>query len=362
MPGDVQPLATEYVGPMIELIQKLEKKNHTYVLNDGVYFDVTTFPAYGKLSKQKLDQLREGARVAVKEDKRNPQDFVLWKFSKPGEPKWPSPWGEGRPGWHIECSAMSANLLGETFDLHGGGADLAFPHHECEIAQSESASGKLFAKYWVHNGFIRVNQEKMSKSLGNFFTLRDIFKKYSPQVVRFLFLQSHYRSPIDFSDEILDQARNGLTRLHDFAKRLENYEPTLSQDETRLPSSVIAQLLQKTEDIFEHSMDDDFETAGALAAWFDCLKELNKLLDQQLLTSVDKTAVLEFMKKIDAVLGVLFPEAEIALDDEIVELISQRETARKNKDWSRSDEIRQQLLAKGILLEDTPKGTVWKRV
>ncbi|MBP9770953.1 cysteine--tRNA ligase, partial [Candidatus Gracilibacteria bacterium] len=221
MVPDVQPLATDHVPEMIELIQGLEKQGFTYVLDDGVYYEVAKFTEYGKLSKQKLEDLRVGSRVEVKDGKKSPYDFVLWKFKKEGEPSWSSPWGEGRPGWHIECSAMTWKHLGEKFDIHGGGLDLTFPHHECEIAQSEPVFGKgSFSKYWMHNGFINVDNEKMSKSLGNFFTLKEIFEKYDPKVVRFMFLQTHYRNPVNFSNVLLDQAKAGLSRLHDFVRNL----------------------------------------------------------------------------------------------------------------------------------------------
>lgn len=358
MPGDVQPKATDHVEQMIAIIKLLEKKEATYVLDDGVYYDVTKFPEYGKLSKQKLDALKSGVRVALKESKRNPQDFVLWKFSKPGEPSWKSPWGEGRPGWHIECSAMSREYLGETFDIHGGGADLTFPHHECEIAQSELAFDKPFSRYWLHNGFIRIDNEKMSKSLGNFFLLRDIFKKFDPQAVRFLFLQTHYRSPIDFSDEVLQQAKNSLARLQDFMMRLKNYEPTGKNK----PQKEIKVLLKEAQEKFETSMEDDFETSGALAACFDVVKEINRAMDQADLTRDSKEAVMTFFMRIDAVLGIFVQTENETVDDEILELIQQREGARKTKDWKLSDQIRDQLLEKGIQLEDTPQGTVWKKI
>lgn len=358
MPGDVQPLATdpENIKEMIHIIQELEKKGYTYILEgDGVYYDVSKFKDYGKLSKQKLDELKSGIRVAVKEGKRNPQDFVLWKFAKPGEPKWESPWGDGRPGWHIECSAMSKRLLGETIDIHGGGADLTFPHHECEIAQSEACFEKPFVRYWLHNGFINVNNEKMSKSLGNFFTLRDIFKKYNPQAVRFLFLQTHYRSPIEFSDQILDQATQSLGRFHDFMRRLESFIPNEKGKQAEVEN-----LLENIQQKFEEAMDDDFEVSKALASCFDLIKEVNKKIDQQNLSDVSKQNVLNLIARLDSVLGI-FIQKEEKIDPEIAELISQREQARKNKDWAASDKIRDELLAKGIQLEDTAQGTLWKR-
>jgi len=359
MAGDVQPKATDHVVEMVQIIEMLEQKGHTYVIpDDGVYFDVTTFKKYGKLSKQKLDELKSGARVAVKEGKRNPQDFVLWKFSKPGEPLWPSPWGEGRPGWHIECSAMSSKYLGETFDIHGGGADLTFPHHECEIAQSESYTGKKFSKYWLHNGFIQVNNEKMSKSLGNFFTLRDVFKKFDPQVVRYLFLQTHYRSPIEFSDALLEQSKNSLERVHDFYQRLSDFEtPENSGGESN-----IVGLIEMTKKQFEEAMDNDFETPVALAACFDLIKEINKMMDKKTLTRLEKEQLMTFLERIDAVLGIFIPTSTSSIDADIEKLIQEREAARDSKNWKRADEIRDELLAKGIKLEDGAGGTKWKKI
>lgn len=358
MKPDVQPKATEYVPQMIELIKDLEKKGFTYLLDDGVYFDVTKFKDYGKLSKQKMDKLKAGSRVAVKVGKRNPQDFVLWKFSKPGEPFWESQWGVGRPGWHIECSAMSKQILGVTFDIHGGGADLVFPHHECEIAQSEAANGAPFVNYWLHNGFIRINNEKMSKSLGNFFTLRDIFEKYDSMAVRLLFLQTHYRSPIDFSNEILNQAKNTLMRLHDFSRKIRAYKAAQDKNDT---DAVIDEVLGNSKRNFEERMDDDFETSGGLAAWFDCMKALNKLLDEKKISAASQKNVIDFMMKLDTVLGVLEPKEAMTINQDVATLIEKRNAARKAKDFKTSDQIRDELLKIGVQLEDTPEGTTWKK-
>jgi cysteinyl-tRNA synthetase len=358
MAGDVEPKATENIAEMITLIEGLDKRGYTYVLDDGVYFDVRKFAAYGKLSKQNLDELKSGARVVLNEKKRNPQDFVLWKFAKEGEPQWESPWGSGRPGWHIECSAMSSKYLGQTFDIHGGGADLAFPHHECEIAQSEAFSGKEFAKYWIHNGFIQVNNEKMSKSLGNFFTLRDIFKTYDPQVVRFMFLQTHYRSPIEFSDSILSQSRNGLMRLHDFMRRLEDFKP----GDVKGGQTEVEEMISSTEKRFREAMEDDFETPGALAALFDFVKGINKMIDAGNLSSESREKVMTFLMRLDFVFGLLQSTRDESVDSEVMELIEMRNKARKDKDWSKADELRKKLLVKGIIVEDGPAGTTWKKV
>ncbi len=358
MVPDVLPKATHHVEQMIELIRKLEKKGATYVLDDGVYFDISKFPEYGKLSKQDLDALKSGARVKTKESKRQFQDFVLWKFSKPGEPEWASPWGSGRPGWHIECSAMSREYLGDSFDIHGGGADLMFPHHECEIAQSECALDKPFAKYWLHNGFIQINNEKMSKSLGNFFLLRDVFAKYPPQAVRYLFLQTHYRSPIEFTDEILAQSKNSLMRLHDFMNRMKNHEPEIANGKQQDFDDFIA----STQKNFEDAMDDDFETPQALAALFDFVKEVNRRMDAKNLTRDSQELAMTFLMRIDSVLCVLVSTQSDEVDSETTMLMEEREKARKNKDWKKSDELRDELLKRGIQLEDTPQGTTWKKI
>lgn len=359
MVPDVQPLATEHVPEMIELIQALEKQGFTYVLDDGVYYEVSKFKEYGKLSKQKLEDLRVGSRVEVKDDKKTPYDFVLWKFKKEGEPSWPSPWGEGRPGWHIECSAMTWKHLGEKFDIHGGGLDLTFPHHECEIAQSEPVFGKgSFSKYWMHNGFINVDNEKMSKSLGNFFTLTDIFEKYDPKVVRFMFLQTHYRNPVNFSDALLDQSKAGLSRLHDFVRNLNNL---LDQSEEGSISENLNASIKVARDNFEAAMDDDFDTSGALGAVFELVKEVNVMMKNSTLNKIELSAVLNFLQLVDKIFGVIFVE-ETSLDKDVEKLIEKRNLARKSKDFKTSDDIRDELLKKGIVLEDTPQGTIWKKV
>lgn len=359
MVPDVQPLATEHVPEMIELIQALEKQGFTYVLDDGVYYEVSKFKEYGKLSKQKLEDLRVGSRVEVKDDKKTPYDFVLWKFKKEGEPSWPSPWGEGRPGWHIECSAMTWKHLGERFDIHGGGLDLTFPHHECEIAQSEPVFGKgSFSKYWMHNGFINVDNEKMSKSLGNFFTLTDIFEKYDPKVVRFMFLQTHYRNPVNFSDALLDQSKAGLSRLHDFVRNLNNL---LDQSEEGAISENLNAAIKVARGDFEAAMDDDFDTSGALGAVFELVKEVNVMMKNSTLNKIELSAVLNFLQLVDKIFGVIFVE-ETSLDKDVEKLIEKRNLARKAKDFKTSDDIRGELLKKGIVLEDTPQGTIWKKL
>ena len=354
MEPDFRPKATECIPEMLELIEGLEKNGYTYVTSDGVYFDVSKFEDYGKLSKQRLDELKSGIRVSLNEEKRNPYDFVLWKFAKPGEPMWESKWGAGRPGWHIECSAMSNKYLNGVIDIHGGGADLAFPHHECEIAQSEAYSGKQFVKYWIHNGFICINNEKMSKSLNNFFTMKDIFKLYKPQAVRFLFLQTHYASPINYSDETITQASNALNRMHDFIERLSSYDDN--------GDDAAESALKLAKEDFEKSMDNNFDTAGALAACFDLIKHVNKLIDHKMLSGLGRDNTLSVLKDIDGVLGVLFPLVVDEIPAEIKELATKRDEARAKKDWAQSDAIRDELAEKGYKLEDSPKGTVIKKL
>ena len=352
---DHQPKATEYIPQMIKLIEKLIEKEYAYELDDGVYFEVEKFPSYGKLSGQNQDELKAGARIEKDDKKRHPHDFVLWKKAKPNEPSWPSPWGDGRPGWHIECSAMSMNLLGESFDIHGGGMDLIFPHHEDEIAQSECATGKPYVKYWLHNGFININNEKMSKSLGNFFTLKDIFKKYDPNTVRFLLISTHYRSPINFSHDLLDQSENALNRIKDFLINLKNYK---SKSEKSDPS--LEKILEETIKDFEKRMDDDFDTAGGIGILYNLIKEVNVLMKNEGIAEKDIEKINTILEKIDSVLCVL-PKIDQQIDEEIENLITERNNARKNKDFARADEIRKLLDKKGIVLEDTPKGTIWKR-
>jgi len=351
---DHEPRATEHIGEIIAMIQKLIEKEKAYRAENGdVYYDVSSFEGYGKLSGKNIEDLRAGERVAVDEAKDDPLDFVLWKAAKPGEPSWDSPWGPGRPGWHIECSAMSTSHLGANFDIHGGGQDLQFPHHENEIAQSEAATGCHFANIWMHNGFVRVDDEKMSKSLGNFFTIRDVLARYPAEVVRYFILTSHYRSPLNYSDEHLDQAKGALTRLY---TALRGITPKEVAD---------GGVYEKR---FQEAMDDDFNTPAALSILFDLARDINSNRD-----TPEKAAELAgILKRLSGVLGLLQndPEhflrggfsAKASLDEmEIEELIEQRLKARERKDWNESDRIRDLLAEKGILLEDTPQGTTWRR-
>ncbi|MFA7277933.1 MAG: cysteine--tRNA ligase [Candidatus Gracilibacteria bacterium] len=354
LPADVHPMATEYTDAMISLISELEKKDCTYMANDGVYFDITKFPEYGKLSGQNLDELQAGSRVAVNDDKRNPQDFVLWKLEKPGEPAWESPWGRGRPGWHIECSAMVKSVLGQPIDIHGGGLDLIFPHHECEVAQSEAAYGVPFSKYWVHNGFVNINKEKMSKSLNNFVTLRESFKSYPGRVIRYLYLLTHYRSPLDFSEEVLEQAKNSLARIDQFWRLLANYKVG---DLDGLKNIDIEGPARK----FDDFLSNDFDVPGALGVLFSAISDFNEDMSLSALSQDQVNSIKNLFLKFDQVLAIL-PDEEKDLDSEIQGLIDERETARKAKDFAKSDEIRDALKARGIVLEDTPNGVMWKRV
>jgi cysteinyl-tRNA synthetase len=370
----IEPKATEHIDDIIALVQKLIDAGKAYAADGDVYFAVQSFDNYLKLSKRNLDEMQAGARIAPGEKKRNPMDFALWKAAKPGEPSWPSPWGEGRPGWHIECSAMSTRYLGESFDIHGGGKDLIFPHHENEIAQSEAASGKPFVKYWIHNGFVNVNQEKMSKSLGNFFTIRDILQQYDPEVVRFFILSAHYRSPIDFSDQNLKEARHGLTRF---------YEGLLAAGEVlrqcEVDTSIEAEEGKELRERFESAMDDDFNTAQAIGFLFDGVRNMNRLMsEKKFRKKKDKVAAVSALyhtlRELGGVLGIFTSEPAAwlerqkmaALADmdisaaEIEEKIAQRLQARKDKDFARSDAIRDELEARGILLLDSAEGTSWK--
>lgn len=350
---DVNPYATQYIHEMIEIIKKMEKNEFTYVINeDGVYYDLSKFEEYGKLSGVNLEK-QMGVRLESKDQKRNHQDFVLWKFKKEGEPSWESPWGEGRPGWHLECTAMIWKNIGIPFDIHGGGADLIMPHHEGEIAQGYAAFGEGYAKYWMHNGFINVDNEKMSKSLGNFFTMNDIFKKYDPKVVRYFVLQVHYRAPVNFADTLLDQAKNSLDRINNFVERLHDAKGEHTD---------INRIVEKAKNEFESCMDDDFEISGALASLFEFVREINQLVDNGKIDEQNKNEILIFLKKINSVLNVIDLEQKTYdVGSEVEELISKREEARKSKDWKEADRIRDELKAKGITLLDTPQGVKRKK-
>jgi len=358
----VHPKATENIDAIIDLIKKLEEKGYAYVVDGDVYFDTKKFSEYGKLSGHNLEDLESGARVDVDERKRNPMDFALWKAQKPGEPAWESPWGMGRPGWHIECSAMANRYLGDTIDIHSGGQDLVFPHHENEIAQSEAANGKPFARFWVHNGFINVNNEKMSKSAGNFFTVREIVEKFDYEVIRFFMLSAHYRSPINFSAELLEQAKNGLDRMYNCLDNLKYLKDKAPQkEEQSREDTELKDNLMKLKGKFIEAMEDDLNTADAIAALFEMVKEINTAVNA---SSISKDIIgfsYDLLKELGGVLGILQKDKEDKLDAEIEELIKIRQQARKEKNWKLADEMRDKLKEMGILLEDTPQGVKWRR-
>ena len=353
IPPDAEPKATDHIAEIISMCEKLIEKGHAYVADNGdVYYDVYSFPTYGKLSGKSLEDLQAGARVEPGDVKRNPLDFALWKSAKPDEPSWQSPWGDGRPGWHIECSAMSTKALGDTFDIHGGGADLTFPHHENEIAQSEGATGHPFVKYWMHNGFVRINDEKMSKSLGNFFTVREILERYQAEEVRYFILTSQYRSPLNYSDEHLDNARNALTRFYTALRGLPEATPAADT---------------QFEKDFHAAMQDDFNTPEALATLFELVREINRVRADDEATAASLGALL---RQLGDLIGILQSDAESYLrggasandgDAEIDTLVAQRNEAKANKDWGTADEIRNKLQEMGIVLEDGPSGTTWRR-
>ena len=354
--ADVHPRATQHIGEIIRLIKKLEDTGHAYAVNGDVYFDTASDPDYGKLSGQNLEDREAGKRVEVDDVKKNPMDFALWKAQKPGEPAWKSPWGMGRPGWHIECSAMSMKYLGETFDIHCGGVDLIFPHHENEIAQSECATGKPFAKYWMHNGHINVDNRKMSKSLGNFFTVRDIAQQYDLEAVRMFMLSAHYRSPINFSRELIEQAASSLARLY----TARNNALFLLEDAPQRPmNEQEQQFVQRADKAlcdFDQAMNDDLNTADALGVIFEYARDMNIALEGK--NAPCKEALekgLAALKEMTGVLGILSKELDTTPED-VKALVEARSQAKKAKDFAKADQLRQQVLEMGYAIEDTPKG------
>lgn len=372
-PASIEPKATEHMAEIVQLTETLIAKGLAYQVNGDVYFAVPQYSGYGRLSKRRLDDLQAGARVDVDERKRDPMDFALWKSAKPGEPAWPSPWGQGRPGWHIECSAMSMKHLGETFDIHGGGMDLIFPHHENEIAQSCGATGKEFARYWIHNGFVQINKEKMSKSLGNFFTIREIFEKsewpgeVTGEILRYFLLSIHYHGPLDFSDQALKEAKQALDGFYDLFNRLS--EAGQGSTDTNGDLQLAIGIAKGT---FNRGMEDDFNTPVALAAFQQLRGEINTLIRKGISTEVRKEAREEF-RSLGKVFG-LFQldrwqfnlnvgrEAGFSSDLEVQKMVDERTAAKKAKDFKRADAIRQALTAQGIIIEDKPDGTSrWKR-
>ncbi len=364
-----EPKATDHIPEIIGVIQRLLERGHAYEAGGDVFFAVETFSEYGKLSGRRLQDMQAGARVKIDERKRNPSDFVLWKAAKPKEPMWDSPWGKGRPGWHIECSAMSTHFLGERFDIHGGGKDLIFPHHENEIAQSEGAFGQHFVNFWVHNGFVKINEEKMSKSLGNFLMIKDILKQYHPEAVRLFLLSSHYRSPVDFTDQAMTEAETGLEKIYALLARMAHIESPGHDQETS--GDLWA--------LFCEAMDDDFNTARGLGHVFDAMRRVNRLMDdmEEALSEQEQekiSSVRADLMRVAGVLGICTETAShffehrkaqaverAAIDEALVEqLIADRVQARHQKDWARADQIRQQLSDMNVVLEDRSEGTTWK--
>lgn len=356
----VHPKVTDTIPEIIRFVETLIQKGFAYESNGDVYFDTTRYEGYGKLSKQSIEDLDSGARVEVNEQKKNPVDFALWKAYKPGEPYWESPWGKGRPGWHIECSVMSTKFLGETLDIHAGGQDLIFPHHENEIAQSEAYSGKPYVRYWLHNGYINIDNEKMSKSKGNFFTVRDILKEYEPEVIRFFMLQAHYRSPINFSRELIEAASNGLERLYNVKENLIYRAGNALNLELKQEEEAAVNELEAFRQEYMEAMDDDLNTADAVAAIFELARAINIRLQEEPSKAYLEKALFMLTELCD-VLGILNRQQE-SLDSEVEALIEKRQDARKNKDWATSDQIRDQLKAMGVQLEDTPQGVKWSRI
>ena len=362
-PATKNPLATEEICGMVDMIQNLIDKGYAYEKNGTVYFRVRQFKDYGKLSHKNLDDLRSGERsllVTGEDEKEDPLDFVLWKPKKEGEPAWESPWSEGRPGWHIECSEMSKKYLGEQIDIHAGGEDLVFPHHENEIAQSEAANGKEFARYWMHNAFLNIDNRKMSKSLGNFRTVREISEQYDLQVLRFFMLSAHYRSPLNFSADLMEASKNGLERIVNAA---DNLKYLISAATAQEMTAEEKEAFAKTDEFvkgFEAAMEDDFNTADAVAAVFDLVKYINTNVSAQN-SKECLQSYLDLLVKLCDVLGLIVDKKEELLDEEIEKLIEERQAARKAKNFARADEIRDELLSKGIILKDTREGVQWKK-
>ncbi len=355
----LNPRVTENIQEIIDFIAALVEKDFAYEARGDVYYRTSKFAEYGKLSNQNLEELQYGIRIEVDDRKESPQDFVLWKAAKPGEIYWDSPWGQGRPGWHIECSAMVRKYLGETIDIHGGGQDLTFPHHECEIAQTEAVTGHPMANYWMHNAFLNIDNEKMSKSLGNGILIRDLVKQIKPQVFRFFMLSAHYRNPLNFSDESLKQASNALERIQNAYDNLKHRLATASA--TSEIESALTDRLAAIASQFDDKMNDDFNTPDAITAVFDLVAEANLYLQQERVNAAALQLFLDQLQAFDQTLGILSQQADELFDEEIEQLIIERTESRKSKNWARADEIRDLLTEKGIFLEDTPQGIRWRR-
>jgi len=354
------PRATEFIDEIVAFVQDLIDRGYAYEVDGDVYFQTKKFDEYGKLSGQNLEDLQAGARISVDERKKDPMDFAIWKNQKPGEPAWKSPWGMGRPGWHIECSCMAHKLLGETIDIHAGGYDLIFPHHENEIAQSECRTGKVFANYWMHSAFLNINNQKMSKSLNNFFTAREILEEYEPDVVRMFMLSGHYRTQLNFSKELLDSTKTGLERLYNSISNLENLLEEVKEDSLKDSEKEYVNKIQGYKEKYIEKMDDDFNTADAISTIFDMVRDINTNISGDSSKELVKIC-LDMIRELGAPLGILQKSTKTSLDEEIEALIQKRQQARKDRNWALADEIRDELKARGIVLEDTPQGVRWKR-
>ena len=357
----VNPRATEYITQIIDFVKGLIDKGYAYEVDGDVYFSTKKFGDYGKLSGQNIEDLQSGARISIDERKKDPMDFAIWKAQKPGEPAWKSPWGMGRPGWHIECSCMAKNILGDTIDIHAGGSDLAFPHHENEIAQSEALTGKTFANYWLHSAFVNVNNQKMSKSLNNFLTARAALEKFDADVIRFLMLSAHYRQQLNFSEELLLSAKASVERIYNTIYNLENLLDEVRTTHITDEEKKYLQSLNKYKEKYIEKMDDDFNTADAITAIFDLIKDVN--INVNIDSSKELiTGCLNLIRELGKPLGMLQKSTKVNLDDEIQKLVNERQQARKNKNWALADKIRDDLKSRGIVLEDTPQGIRWHKI
>lgn len=359
--ASLNPRVTDNMDSIIDFIRELIERDFAYENGGDVFYRTRKFDDYGKLSQQKIDELQFGIRIEVDERKESPEDFVLWKAAKPGEIFWESPWGDGRPGWHIECSAMARRYLGDTLDIHGGGQDLQFPHHECEVAQSEVLTGKPLANYWMHNGYIRINNEKMSKSLGNGVLVKDLREQYTKEAIRYFMLSTHYRNPLNYSDEVMDQAQNGIDRI---ANAVGNVRHRLKNAVGSTDGKTGVEVARKMTEVlaeFHNKMQDDFNTPDAITAMFQWVTETNHLLQQASVPVEDLQTVLDAFEEMNGVLRIVDSSADELLDEDIERLIEERSAARSNKDWARADEIRDILAAEGIVLEDTAQGMRWRR-
>ncbi|KYH35169.1 cysteine--tRNA ligase [Clostridium tepidiprofundi DSM 19306] len=355
------PRATEFIDEIIKFVQDLIDRGYAYEVDGDVYFSTKKFKEYGKLSGQNMEELQAGARIRVDERKQDPMDFAVWKSAKPGEPAWDCPWGKGRPGWHIECSCMSQKLLGETIDIHGGGMDLVFPHHENEIAQSEARTGKPFSNYWMHSAYLNVNNKKMSKSLNNFLTAREALEKYDADVIRFFMLQAHYRNQLNFSGELLDAAKASVERLYNAIGNLESLLDEVSRKELNDKDKIFVQKLEEYKQKYIEKMDDDFNTADAISVIFDMVRDINSSVDVESSKELVETS-LNMIRELGKPLGILQKTTKGSLEEEIEKLIEERQKARKEKNWALADKIRDDLKERGIVLEDTPQGVRWKKI